>query len=508
MPADPQTPPSSAAPARASGPGEGSSYVDEPLVLGVDLGTSSIKVVAVTAQAGVVAAGSASYPTFSPLPEQAEQSTADWSEALNRAVADLDRELRPRLPAWRSLVEAIGLAGQLPTLVCLGADGPLGRAITWKDARADRATAALIDPERRRSIYRQTGMPLDGRYLGPMFHHHWLAQRAQVTSILSAKDYLAYLLTGERVTDPSTAAGYGFFDLASSRFSEPLCDLWQIPTQALPAIRPAHSAAGALTVAAARSLGLSAGIPVCVGAADSVCSAFAMSGLEEGVACVTMGSSTVIIDAVREPRLDPSIRYLLTPHVEPGWYGREMDLLATGTGHQWLSGLLGLAPGVLDRCAAESSPGARGLVFAPYLAGGEQGALWDPTLRGAVTGLTLRHTASDLARAFMEGVCFEIRRCLEVLAESTPIRHVVVSGHLTDHTSSLQMLADILGRPVQTYPTAESPAALGAALGAFQLTAQSQPSRFERMRSLTVVPGRDTEAYRRLYDAYLAAARG
>jgi xylulokinase len=146
------------------------------------------------------------------------------------------------------------------------------------------------------------------------------------------------------------------------------------------------------------------------------------------------------------------------------------------------------------------------LVFAPYLAGGEQGALWDPTLRGAVSGLTLRHTASDLARAFMEGVCFEIRRCLEVLAESTPIRHVVVSGHLTDHASSLQMLADILGRPVQIYPAAaESPAALGAALGAFQLTAQSQFARFERLRSPTVMPGRDTEEYRRLYEAYFAA---
>ena len=496
MPADPQ----------AGGRGEGSSHLDEPLVLGIDLGTSAVKVVAATALAGVVAAGSASYPTFNSLPEQAEQDPADWSEALYLAVAHLDRELQLRRPAWRSQVEAIGLAGQLPTLVCLGADGPIGRAITWKDARADRATAALIDPELRHALYRQTGMPLDGRYLGPMFHYHRLSQNAQVTSILSAKDYLAYLLTGERVTDPSTAAGYGVFDLASGGFSEPLCDLWGIPTRALPAIRSAHSAAGPLTVAASRLLGLPAGIPVCVGAADSVCSAFAMSGLEEGVACVTMGSSTVIIDAVREPRLDPNIRYLLTPHVAPGWYGREMDLLATGTGHQWLSELLGLAPGVLDSRAAESSPGARGLVFAPYLAGGEQGALWDPTLRGAVSGLTLRHTASDLARAFMEGVCFEIRRCLEVLAESTPIRRVVVSGHLTDHPSSLQMLADILGRPVQIYPAAaESPAALGAALGAFQRTAQSQPARLERSRSATVMPGRDTEEYRRLYEAYLAA---
>jgi xylulokinase len=467
------------------------------LVLGVDLGTSSVKVVAVSPGTGAVAAGAAAYPTFSPLPEQAEQDPADWMRALHEAITDLDRMLAPQRPAWRGRVEAVGLAGQLPTLVCLGKRGVMGRAITWKDARADRATAALIESAQRHAIYRQTGMPLDGRYLGPMFHHHWLERRDEITAIVSAKDYLALELTGERVTDPSTAAGYGLFDLSSQQFSRPLCELWGVGPGLLPEIRPAHSAAGSLKPTVAASLGLAPGIPVSVGAADSVCSAFAMGGLEEGTACVTMGSSTIIIDAVCVPQLDPQIRYLLTPHVAPGWYGREMDLLATGTGYRWLSDLLGLAPGMLDERAAAAPPGAHGLVFTPYLAGGEQGALWNPSLRGTVSGLTLQHNASDLARAFLEGVGFEIRRCLDVLAETTPVHNVVVAGHLTERHTSLQMLADILNRPVQVY-SGESPAAQGAALGALQLISLPLPA---RTRSAPVLPGGD---YDGLYNNYLA----
>lgn len=171
--------------------------------------------------------------------------------------------------------------------------------------------------------------------------------------------------------------------------------------------------------------------------------------------------------------------------------------MATGTGYRWLSDLLGLAPGLLDQRAAKSPPGARGLLFTPYLAGGEQGALWNPALRGSISGLNLQHDANDLARAFLEGVCFEIRRCLEVLADTTPIQSVVVAGHLTEQHASLQMLADILGRPVRAY-VGDSPAALGAALGALQLIGHSEPV---RAHSPPVLPRED---YGALYANYLA----
>jgi xylulokinase len=181
-----------------------------------------------------------------------------------------------------------------------------------------------------------------------------------------------------------------------------------------------------------------------------------------------------------------------------------MDLLATGTGYRWLSGLLALPEGELDQRAAESPPGARDLIFTPYLGGGEQGALWDPTLRGMLRGLTLRHTSSDIARAFLEGVAFEIRRCIEVLAETAPLREVVVAGHLTEHQTSLEMLADILHRPVRRFPPV-SPAALGAALGALQvLAATLHPRRADASSPPKVLPRDQSQVYHRLYASYLA----
>jgi xylulokinase len=188
-----------------------------------------------------------------------------------------------------------------------------------------------------------------------------------------------------------------------------------------------------------------------------------MSGLDPRTASISLGSSAVVIGATRAAHLDAKSRFLVTPHVEEGWYGREMDLLATGTGYRWLTDLFGWADGELDRRAAASSAGARGLFFPPYLAGGEQGALWNPRLRASIFGLGLQHSQDDIARAFLEGVCFELRRCIEVLAELDPVDRVMVSGNITSSSASTQLLADILNRPVGMV-TEKSPAAYGAAL--------------------------------------------
>src|SRR4029453_6233674 len=151
------------------------------------------------------------------------------------------------------------------------------------------------------------------------------------------------------------------------------------------------------------------------------------------------------------PILDAQARYLLTPHALEGWFGREMDLLATGTGFRWLTALFGWTDAELMHEALAAPAGANGLFFAPYLAGGEQGALWDPNLRGALHGLSLSHTASDIARAFLEGTQFEIRRCIDVLSETSPVRRVVLAGHTTANAEMRALLASILGRPVQPY---------------------------------------------------------
>jgi xylulokinase len=432
--------------------------------LGLDLGTSAVKVAAVAQDGAVLGEGAASFATVGTLPQQAEQQTADWLGAASGAMRALAQNLSARLGAdWQERVAGIGLTGQLPTLVCLDDSKPMGAAITWKDGRADAWASARVDPARRTLMYARTGMPIDGRYLAPMVQFHFADRMADVRTILSAKDFLLSELTGLRLTEPSTAAGYGIYDLRERRFSEDLADFWHLPRALLPPIRGANTLAGTLNRSGAALLGLRDGLPVSTGAADSVCASFAMAGLDERVVSISFGSSAVVIGATSSVRLDAAARYLLTPHVNEGWYGREMDLLATGTGYRWLTDLLAWTEGDIDRHAAESVPGAHGLYFPPYLAGGEQGALWNPRLRGALFGLGLRHSRADIARSFLEGVFFEIKRCIEVLAEAAPIDAVMVSGNLVRSPSTTQLLSDILRRPVGTVAD-RSPAAIGAAL--------------------------------------------
>jgi xylulokinase len=473
------------------------------LTLGIDLGTSSVKTVVLDARGTVAASAARAFPTSTEAPGAAEQEPADWICAVGAACAGLRTALGVSESTWREAVTAIGLAGQLPTLVCGAGTEPLGRAITWKDSRADAWTAERLNRQARRRLYERTGMPIDGRYLGPMYAYHWGERAGEIEWVLSAKDYLCFTLTGSRFTDPSTAAGYGVFDSLTGAFETDLCRRWQLPMSVLPLIRPAQAAAGPLSVSAAAVLALRPGVPVAVGSADSVAAAYAMAGLSEHTVCVTMGSSTTILDALRERRLDPRARYLLTPHLTPGWYGREMDLLATGTGYHWLGELLGLSEGALDEHAAHSPPGARGLTFTPYLGGGEQGALWNPALRGSLLGLVLEHTREDIARAFLEGVAFEIRRCIEVLAETTPIERVVVSGGAVGRATGLQLLADVLRRPVQARELT-SAAALGAALAARDLAGEpSLPS--HTAATGLVIPGSASAPYQEIYARYRAA---
>lgn len=460
------------------------------LTLGIDLGTSAVKCVALAADGAVVASGQSSFQTFREAPGQAEQDPASWVKATEDAV-------RQTVTGRDDEVAAIGLTGQLPTLVCLSGTEPQGRAITWMDARADDWAAGRLDEAFRQKTYELTGMPIDGRYLAPMLAHHRAQYPSSIDGILSAKDYLCCALTGVRVTDPSTAAGYGVYDFTTGQWDDGLCRHWGLDPALLPGLMPAASVAGRLGQDAARRLGLKAGIPVHAGAADSAASAYAMTGLEAGAVSVTTGSSTIIMDASIQAFLDPKRRYLLTPHARARVFGREMDLLSTGSSYRWLSELLGWPDGEIDRRATASEPGAKGLFFAPYLAGGEQGALWNPDLRGVLHGLTIQHKAADIARAYVEGVQFEIRRCIDILAETQPVTRIIIAGHATEHPATMQLLADILGRPVTPY-THVSPAAIGAALIAMpEMTAHRQDTE-------TLTPSAAANIYDDFYARYCA----
>ena len=185
----------------------------------------------------------------------------------------------------------------------------------------------------------------------------------------------------------------------------------------LPDVRPSTSTAP-LTATAAAAMGVPSGVPVCLGAADSVLGALGMGIGEEGDIAYVGGTSTIVLGVTDRVILDGTHRFLVTPMAVPDRWGLEMDLLATGGAFRWLAGVLGLADErTLLAVAAQSS--AQDLpVFLPYVAPGEQGSLWDPDLTGVLNGLHVGHTAADIARALVDGIVIESRRCLLTLEDN------------------------------------------------------------------------------------------
>jgi xylulokinase len=430
--------------------------------LGIDLGTSSVKVALVGEDGVAVAFERAAYPTRTDSPGQAEQNPADWLDALAAALGRLGR--RHDLGA----VGGVGLAGQLPTLVVLAGEEIAGPAVTWMDSRADAFAARLLGEAGRRLVYRRTGMRVDGRYLAPMYAYHFGSVGRRAERVLSAKDWLYLRLTGEAATDPSTAAGYGAFSLATGAFDPALLAPWGLDVGRLPPVRPSDDLSGRVTAEAARRFGLPVGVPVAVGAADSTAAALAVGALAEGRVAVIPGSSTAVLAAVRRPRLDRRGRVLVTPHALSGWWGYEADLLATGASVAWLAGLLGRDEDGLMSLAAAVPAGAGGVRWAPYMAGGEQGVLWREDVAGAVLGLSLRHGPAQLARALLEGIAFEVRRATEAIGRlaGPPDEVAVAAGHggeEGDGAVAEAILAAVLARPVRRVAY-ESAAAVGAAL--------------------------------------------
>lgn len=450
-------------------------HVTAGCFIGLDLGTSSLKGVAVAAGGKVVARGHAPYVTRRPEPGATEQDPRDWLTALANVVD----QMKTDVPAERWL--AIGLAGMLPTLVtCDAAGDPIGSAITWEDGRAaaeGEALRAAIDGD---TLYRATGQWLDGRYLLPMLLRLARAEPERVARsslVLGAKDWLFAQLTGEAATDPSTATGFGCYELATGRWLPAVLEAAAAaaakPLPRPPDVRPSTTTMP-LTKTTAKRFGLPAGLPVALGGADSVLAAAGMRLRTVGDVAYVTGTSTVILGLSDHPHLDPAHRYLVTPLAGPPGWGLEMDLLSTGNAVRWLAQMFGFGEGGESRVmalAADSDLLNVELSLLPHLGDGEQGALWDPRLRGSILGLTLGSTQRDLAAALIAGVVLESRRCLSVLDEvGLPAGTVRVTGGGGGERRFRQALADASRREV-LYSASDD--AAHSALGAAAIAAQA-----------------------------------
>lgn len=451
--------------------------------IGLDLGTSGLKAVALDGDGRIIARTSNPYRTLQESAGAYEQDPQDWYAAAALATRQLSSAI-----GRSASIRGIGLSAMMPTLVPAdSAANPLGPAITWQDDRGEEEGRRLRDAVGAERLYSATGQWLDGRYLLPMYVA-WRAREpasAAGANLLGAKDWLVARLTGQVATDPSTAAGIGAYELEGGGWYQPLLDAAQdaagIEMPGLPDVLGADTLLQ-LSASAAVDLGLPSGLPVAVGAADSVLGAYGLGVSTPGSIAYIAGTSTAIIGIAKQWAPDPQHRYLGTPLAEATMVGLEMDLLATGSAIRWLARLLRLSGEDELMRLARGVPIQDAPTVLPYLSPGEQGALWDPHLTGAVTGLTLATGPAEVARGLLNSLVVESRRCTSILRAAGMLGPLVVAGGSAGDEAFRADLADATGYSVLAPTDADSDL---SALGAARLVASATGQPIMAAASLT-----------------------
>jgi xylulokinase len=429
------------------------------LLLGIDIGTTGVRAAVFDVGGSLRADASASCTVDAPHPGWAEADPEAWWRTLCSVFADLATRVR------LADVACIASTGQAPTAVLVDDEGrPVRPPILWLDTRADAEAREL---------------GTHAYYLGPKLL--WLSRHdpgalARARHVLQSHAFVAYRLTGEVATDPSTAALCApLFDLASRAWSHERFAHVGVRAEQLPPIRRSHEVIGVVTRAAAAATGLPEGVPVVSGGGDFAAATLGAGVTEEGEACLMLGTAGNLLVPRRTPGADP--RLINSHHVGVDTWLSLGGTLSGGT-QEWLRRALSRATGedddtavrpalpgfdVLDAEASRLAPGSEGLLFLPYLQG-ERTPIWDVTARGAYVGLGLHHARGHLWRALLEGVALSFVDCQAVLEEGgVHLREIVAANGGGKSALFRQILCDALGVPL-AYAAAAGGTVAGAAI--------------------------------------------
>ncbi len=464
--------------------------------VGLDVGTSGVKGIAVDEQGGVLARAEVGYELSTPRPGWAEQDPGDWWGASETVLEQLRRQAGA--PA------GIGLSGQMHGLVALdGADEVIRPAILWNDQRTAAECAEIEERIGLETLIARTGNRALTGFTAPKLlwlRRHEPESYARIASIMLPKDYVRLRLTGEHAIDVADASGTLLFDVGRRAWSEEVCTALQVPLEWLPPALESPEVSGRT----------GDGTPVAAGAGDQAAGALGVGVDRPGPLSVVLGTSGVVFAASDDFAPDPLARVHAFCHAVPGaWHAMGVMLSAAGS-LRWLRDVAGPGEGypALIAEAQRWQPGAEGLTFLPYLAG-ERTPHADPSARGAFAGLSLRHDRGALVRAVLEGVAFGLRDCLAVLTETgaRPERGRV-SGGGARSDAWLRIVSSVLELPLER-TAADEGAAFGAALlggvaaGVWSGTSEAVAATVGVEGQVDPVP-EWIEPYRELHETYRA----
>jgi xylulokinase len=446
------------------------------VTLGIDIGTSGTKTLAIDASGAILASASAEYPCSHPRPGWSEQDPEIWWHATIETV-------RKVLDSGRfaaSDVAGIGLSGQMHGSVFLDAAGKVIRpALLWNDQRTA-AECAEIEARAggREALVRMVANPALTGFTAPKLlwvRKHEPAAWDRVSQVLLPKDYIRYRLSGTYASEVSDASGTLLLDVASRRWSTELLGKLDLDRALLPPCFESAEVSAKVSTIGASPTGLIPGTPIVGGGGDQPAGAVGNGIVRPGVVSATMGTSGVVFAHTDQLGFDPLGRLQRGCHAVPGAWHVMGVVLAAGGSLQWYRNQLGMAEIEVARVqridpyflltdeAARAGVGAEGLFFLPYLTG-ERTPHFDPHAKGAWVGLTVRHGRAHLVRSVLEGATYAMRDSLELIREmGVAIAQIRLSGGGARNALWRQIQADIYGHDVHTINATEGPA-FGVAL--------------------------------------------
>lgn len=430
-------------------------------LLGIDLGTTSLKAALFSVAGRAIGSEGREYPIFSPQPGYAEQDPSEWREALEATC----RSLKNRFPVEFAGIAGVGICGQMHTQVYLDQrDRLLRPAITWMDQRSQPIVERIRKDEKARQlIFRETLNFPATTYTA--LHVRWVIENqpevwAETKSVLVAKDYLKYLLTGEKATDYAEASGTLLFDVGKEAWSEAAYDYFQISRDCFPRAAPSDEIVGVVSREAAEWTGIPVGTPVANGSSDNSASALGAGMVLPGQVTLIIGTAGVVSVCSDHPLLDPDGRTLCWHYCLPKQWITLGITQTAGESLQWFKSAFDpqddpqVSSGDIfnryNQFVAQVPDGSGGVVFLPYL-NGERTPYWDSAARGVFFGLNLATEKAHMIKAIMEGVSFALRNNIETVeALGIQIDEVRAVGGGLKSPVWLQTLGKILKKPVST----------------------------------------------------------
>jgi xylulokinase len=430
-----------------------------PLLLGLDIGTTSTIGILIDSEGNTLATASRPATLYSDHPNWAEEDTEQWWTN----VCATTRELLAKAGARVEAIAGVGVTGMVPALVLLDADGRvLRRSIQQNDARAIDEIEAMKRTIDGQEFFRRTGGGINQQVIATKLRwieKHEPALFARIATMFGSYDYIAWRLTGVAGIEQNWALESGFVDIGNGRIDPQLLALGGIATERLPPIRASHAVIGPVSEIAAAATGLARGTPVVAGCADHVASAFVAGAVRDGDLVLKFGGAGDILLSTSKLITDP--RLFIDHHIVPGLWFSNGCMAASGSllnwiAREWAAGETPKAAAAglsvhawLDRLAAATPAGAEGLVLLPYVLG-EKTPLHDPHARGTLIGLGLHHRLAHVWRAALEGVAFGFRHHVDVFRErGADMRRIVACDGGAASDLWLQICADVLNRPVQ-----------------------------------------------------------